>query len=127
MKEWSDWDEAKLNAWLKEHNIDVPGGYGTAITTKDQVQKLVEENWYAGQEWTQKQVDELATHFNDVKESTIDSYVYHYYLLKTLLILSSSFYYRWTESQTRDWLQKQGVVAPPSSPSDRLKQIAYRQ
>ncbi|KAF8335847.1 uncharacterized protein EI90DRAFT_3120102 [Cantharellus anzutake] len=100
-KEWSDWDQDKLNDWLNEHRIGVPKG-----SSKEELQTLVGENWYAGQEWTQKQFGDLAARYKNVKQSSIDS---------------------WTESETRDWLQKHGVVPPPSSPLDKLKQLAYRQ
>ncbi|KAF8298210.1 hypothetical protein DL93DRAFT_2103038 [Clavulina sp. PMI_390] len=98
--EYSSWNSAQLKAWLDEHSISVPKGY-----SQEELSKLVEANWYAGQAWSEKQVESAKEQYANVKTAAFDT---------------------WSESQLRDFLVKQGIVAP-SGPREQLVLAANKQ
>ncbi|KAH8112080.1 hypothetical protein DFH11DRAFT_1706901 [Phellopilus nigrolimitatus] len=91
--EYSSWDTSQLQTWLSEHNIKPPAGY-----SQKELQELVESNWASASSWSQDQYARAQQVFSDSKDTAFDT---------------------WDESRLRDFLLKQGVVAP-SGPREKL-------
>ncbi|EJD43062.1 hypothetical protein AURDEDRAFT_152708 [Auricularia subglabra TFB-10046 SS5] len=99
-QEYSSWDTKQLKDWLNDRNIHVPSGYD-----KQQLEELVKANWDDPVAWSQEQYGQAQQVFQDVKQSTFDS---------------------WDESRLRQFLLEQGVVAP-SSKKEELVLLANKQ
>lgn len=98
--EYTSWDSKQLKKWLNDNDIQVPKSY-----SQDELQALVKENWHSSQSWTQDQYNNAQKSFQDIKDSTFDS---------------------WDESRIREWLLEQGVVAP-SGHREKLVLLAKQQ
>ena len=68
--EYKSWHKEQLKEWLDEHNVNVPKG-----ASQEQLSELVQSNWYAGQAWTEKQVEAARGHYDNLKESAFNTYV----------------------------------------------------
>lgn len=66
--EYKSWNQQQLNEWLAEHKISVPEGY-----SQKQLSELVESNWYAGQAWSEKQIDTAKENYASLKDSAFDT------------------------------------------------------
>ncbi|KAF8759756.1 putative stress-responsive nuclear envelope protein [Rhizoctonia solani] len=91
--EYAKWNQAQLEQWLKDHNIQAPQG-----ATQKQLKDLVQDNWNSAQSWTEARVNQASKTLADLKESAFDT---------------------WDESQLRSFLVDHGVVAP-SGPKEKL-------
>ncbi|CAE6404769.1 unnamed protein product [Rhizoctonia solani] len=91
--EYAKWNQAQLEQWLKDHNIQAPQG-----ASQKQLKDLVQENWNSAQSWTEARVNQASKSLADIKESAFDT---------------------WDESQLRSFLVEQGVIAP-SGPKEKL-------
>ncbi|KZV93874.1 hypothetical protein EXIGLDRAFT_716624 [Exidia glandulosa HHB12029] len=98
--DYLNWNKKQLKDWLNDRNIHVPNGFDNA-----QLQELVKSNWDEGSAWTQDQYTQAQKTFQDVKQSSFDS---------------------WDESRLRQFLLEQGVVAP-SSKKEELVLLANKQ
>ncbi|KZO91765.1 hypothetical protein CALVIDRAFT_521182 [Calocera viscosa TUFC12733] len=86
--DYATWDSDKLAAYLREHDIPVPSDY-----SKEDLAQLAKANYAATSAWTQGQVEHAQKVFVDARDSVVDS---------------------WSESQTREFLLEQGIIAPKS-------------
>ncbi|KAK2465130.1 hypothetical protein APHAL10511_002822 [Amanita phalloides] len=84
---YASWSPAQLQAWLEEHHVRVPSP--SSLTHSDLL-ALVAENWDAASKWTYDQYESAQQAFADVREDIFD---------------------KWDESQLRQFLLRQGVVA----------------
>ncbi|CAE6443715.1 unnamed protein product [Rhizoctonia solani] len=91
--EYAKWNQAQLEQWLKDHNVQAPQG-----ASQKQLRDLVQDNWNSAQTWTEARINQASKSFADLKESAFDT---------------------WDESQLRSFLVEQGVVAP-SGPREKL-------
>ncbi|CAE6524875.1 unnamed protein product [Rhizoctonia solani] len=91
--EYTKWNQAQLEQWLKDHNVQAPQG-----ASQKQLKELVQENWNSAQAWSEARINQASKSFADLKESAFDT---------------------WDESQLRSFLVEQGVVAP-SGPKEKL-------
>ncbi|CAE6485653.1 unnamed protein product [Rhizoctonia solani] len=91
--EYAKWNQAQLEQWLKDRNIQAPQG-----ASQKQLKDLVQENWSSAQTWSEARINQASKALADVKESAFDT---------------------WDESQLRSFLVEQGVVAP-SGPKEKL-------
>ncbi|KAG8747439.1 hypothetical protein FRC10_001110 [Ceratobasidium sp. 414] len=97
--EYAKWNQAQLEQWLKDHNVQAPQG-----ANQKQLRDLVQSNWGSAQTWTEEKYNQASKSLQDLKESAFDT---------------------WDESQLRSFLVEQGVVAP-SGPKESL-QLAAKQ
>ncbi|EJU00562.1 hypothetical protein DACRYDRAFT_117055 [Dacryopinax primogenitus] len=95
--EFSSWDGEKLASHLKEQGISVPHGF-----TRDELVALAKANYDAVNSWEKAHVEHAQKVFSDAKESLVDG---------------------WTESQLREFLLEQGIIAPASR-SEQLRLLA---
>ncbi|CAE6487414.1 unnamed protein product [Rhizoctonia solani] len=91
--EYTKWNQAQLEQWLKDHNVQAPQG-----ASQKQLKDLVQENWNSAQTWSEARVNQASKALTDIKESAFDT---------------------WDESQLRSFLVDQGIVAP-SGPKEKL-------
>lgn len=91
--DYTNWDTKQLQSWLDEHNIKAPSG-----TSQQELQELVAANWYSARAWSYDQYEKAQKVFADGKESAFDT---------------------WDDSQLRQFLLEQGVVAP-TGPREKL-------
>lgn len=63
--EYQSWDPEQLQAWLKEHSINVPKGY-----SQQQLQDLVKSNWAQSASWTQDKYDAAQKVFSNIKDDS---------------------------------------------------------
>ncbi|QRV87466.1 Ish1 domain protein [Ceratobasidium sp. AG-Ba] len=91
--EYAKWNQAQLEQWLKDNNVQVPQG-----ANQKQLRELVQSNWDSAQAWTEQKYMQASKTLQDLKESAFDT---------------------WDESQLRSFLVEHGVVAP-SGPKEKL-------
>jgi hypothetical protein len=94
---YSQWSNDDLKKWLKDHNIEAPSTY-----SQTQLQDIVKSHWNSASAWTADQYNKAQEHFQDIRDSSFDT---------------------WDDSRLRDFLLKQGVVAP-SGPREQLVSLA---
>lgn len=99
-EDYANWNKKQLKDWLNDRNIHAPSGYD-----KSELQELVKANWDDATTWTQDQYNQAQKTFQDVKQSSFDT---------------------WDESRLRQFLLEQGVVAP-SSKKEELVLLANKQ
>ncbi|KZT59582.1 hypothetical protein CALCODRAFT_449991 [Calocera cornea HHB12733] len=87
--DYTTWDSDKLAAYLRENNIPVPSDY-----SKDDLTALAKANYAATSDWAQGHVEHAQKVFGDAKESVVDT---------------------WSESQAREFLLEQGIIAPKTN------------
>ena len=90
---YTHWDSSQLRTWLRGRGIEPPTGF-----TQKELQALVKLNWNTVQTWTQEQYDRVQHALGSIRDDVFDT---------------------WEESQLRDFLLEQGVVAP-SGPREKL-------
>ena len=90
---YTHWDSSQLRTWLRGRGIEPPTGF-----TQKELQTLVKLNWNTVQTWTQEQYDRAQHALGSIRDDVFDT---------------------WGESQLRDFLLEQGVVAP-SGPREKL-------
>ncbi|TFK24859.1 hypothetical protein FA15DRAFT_640498 [Coprinopsis marcescibilis] len=95
---YSTWSASQLRDWLDIHSIPAPS---TAKTEHD-LRDLVEENWNTVSTWTYDQYASAQKAFTDLRDTSFD---------------------KWDESQLRQFLLEQGVVAP-KGPKEKLVLMA---
>jgi hypothetical protein len=66
--EYAKWNQAQLEQWLKDHNVQAPQG-----ATQKQLKDLVQENWNSAQSWTEARVNQASKTLTDIKESAFDT------------------------------------------------------
>jgi len=101
---YSTWSAAQLRDWLEVHNINVP----KRTPTEPELRGLVADNWNAATTWTYDQYASAQKSFTDLRDTSFDA---------------------WDESTLREFLLRQGVVAP-KGPREKLVLMAkekYRQ
>jgi len=83
-----------LRSWLDEHKINVP-----KAALQDQLTELVESNWYAGQTWTEKQVEAAKGRYDNLKDYAFDTSVsLSFSFSLSCLVLSLLYHYgEWEE------------------------------
>ncbi|KAB5594625.1 hypothetical protein CTheo_1947 [Ceratobasidium theobromae] len=91
--EYAKWNQAQLQQWLKDHNIQAPQG-----ASQKQLKELVQDNWNTAQAWTEAKYNQASKSLADLQMSAFDT---------------------WDESRLRSFLVEQGVVAP-SGPKEKL-------
>ena len=96
---YTSWSPAQLRAWLEAHHVPVPSS--TALSQSD-LQALVADNWDRASKWTYDQYESAQQVFSDVRDDLFD---------------------KWDESQLRQFLLQQGVVAP-KGPKEHLALLA---
>ena len=92
------WDTNHLRSWLELHNVPLPKHSPTQAELKD----LVASNWNAASSWTYDQYSSAQDIFAGIRDTSFD---------------------KWDESRLREFLLKQGVVAP-KGPKEHLIQLA---
>jgi hypothetical protein len=89
--EYSSWSASQLKAWLEAHHIPVPT---SAAHSQQDLRALVAESWDTASAWTYDQYAAAQQAFTNIKGDVFDT---------------------WDESQLRQFLLKQGIVAPKGS------------
>lgn len=95
---YTSWSPAQLSAWLEAHHVAVP----TSVVSQSDLQSLVAQNWDAASKWTYDQYESAQQAFTDIREDIFD---------------------KWDESQLRQFLLRQGIVAP-KGPREHLVLLA---
>ncbi|RDB23875.1 Meiotic sister chromatid recombination protein 1 [Hypsizygus marmoreus] len=98
---YTAWSASELSSWLEAHNVQVPSNSRTQAELKD----LVAQNWNSASAWTYDQYLAAQKTFADIRDASFD---------------------KWDESQLREFLLAQGVVAP-KGPREQLIQLAKTQ
>ncbi|KAF9053806.1 hypothetical protein BDZ89DRAFT_1056368 [Hymenopellis radicata] len=96
--QYQQWSNEELKAWLAEHHITTPS---TDTYSRDDLVDLVKSNWNSASSWTYDQYNAAQQAFSNLRESTFET---------------------WDESQLRQFLMDQGVVAP-KGPREELLQL----
>ena len=96
---YNTWSTAELRLWLEEHSVPLPKHTPTQAELRD----LVAAHWNSYSAWTQDQYAAAQKSFADIRDSTFE---------------------QWDESALRQFLLKQGVIAPPKSPKEELILLA---
>ncbi|KIL60731.1 hypothetical protein M378DRAFT_13978 [Amanita muscaria Koide BX008] len=97
--DYSSWSPAQLRAWLEAHHITIPT---SAALSQSDLQALVAENWDTASIWTYDQYSSAQQAFSDIRDDVFD---------------------KWDESQLRQFLLRQGIVAP-KGPREHLVLLA---
>lgn len=92
------WDTSHLRSWLELHNVPVPKHAATQAELRD----LVASNWDVASSWTYDQYTSAQDIFTGIRDTSFD---------------------KWDESRLREFLLKQGVVAP-KGPKEHLVLLA---
>jgi hypothetical protein len=92
------WDTDHLRSWLELHNVPLPKHSSSQAELKD----LVASNWNIASSWTYDQYNSAQDLFTGIRDTSFD---------------------KWDESRLREFLLKQGVVAP-KGPKEHLVQLA---
>jgi len=95
---YSSWDTDHLRSWLELHNVPLPEHTPTQAELRD----LVASNWNKASSWTYDQYTSAQELFTGIRDTSFDT---------------------WDESSLREFLLKQGVVAP-KGPKEHLVQLA---
>ena len=96
---YSSWDTDHLRSWLELHNVPLPKHLATQAELRD----LVASNWNIASSWTYDQYTSAQEIFSGIRDDTS--------------------FDKWDESRLREFLLKQGVVAP-KGPKEHLVQLA---
>jgi hypothetical protein len=99
---FSSWSPEQLTEWLNEHQISVPK---RAKGSASDLQDLVAENWYSASAWTEDQYKNAQRTFSNLQDTSFET---------------------WDESRLREFLLRQGVVAP-KGPKEQLALLAKSQ
>lgn len=94
---YSSWDTNQLRSWLQLHNVPLPKHSATQVELRD----LVASNWNIAPSWTYDQYTSAQEIFTGIQDTSFD---------------------KWDESRLRDFLLRQGVVAP-KGPKEYLVQL----
>jgi len=89
--EYTTWKRAQLEQWLETHNIPTTRA---KKPTEAELRDLVAENWHSASAWTYDQYYNAQQIFADVRDTAFET---------------------WDESRLREFLLRQGIVAPKSS------------
>ena len=92
------WDTNHLRSWLELHDVPIPKHSATHEDLKD----LVASNWDKASSWTYDQYTSAQEIYTGIRDTSFD---------------------KWDESHLREFLLKQGVVAP-KGPKEHLVQLA---
>jgi hypothetical protein len=92
------WDTNHLRSWLELHDVPVPKHTPSQAELRD----LVASNWDTASSWTYDQYTSAQEIFSGIRDTSFD---------------------KWDESRLREFLLKQGVVAP-KGPKEHLVQLA---
>ena len=95
---YSSWDTSHLRSWLELHNVPIP----KHSVTQTELRDLVASNWNLASSWTYDQYTSAQDIFTGIRDTSFD---------------------KWDESRLREFLLKQGVVAP-KGPKEHLVQLA---
>jgi hypothetical protein len=96
---YKTWSASQLTAWLEAHDISIPKNYETDL------RELVQRHWPLVSDWSYDQYTSAQKVFTDVQNTAFD---------------------KWDESHLREFLLKQGIVAPKSR-KEELIQLAKSQ
>jgi hypothetical protein len=103
---YNSWSTDQLTSWLNEHNIPVPSSSTSAKhPSHDELVAAVERNWNTATAWTQDQYNAAQKSFSNIKADSFES---------------------WDESRLREFLLKQGVIAP-KGPREELVLLVKEQ
>ncbi|KAF9451357.1 hypothetical protein P691DRAFT_699577, partial [Macrolepiota fuliginosa MF-IS2] len=97
---YATWSKAELQQWLEDHKVPVPTH--TKQSAESELRDLVAENWYSTTAWTYDQYAQAQRSFMDMRDTAFD---------------------KWDESKLREFLLRQGVVAP-KGPREQLVMMA---
>jgi Putative nuclear envelope organisation protein len=92
------WDTDHLRSWLELHNVRLP----KHTATQEELREWVASNWNVASSWTYDQYTSAQEVFSGIRDTSFD---------------------KWDESRLREFLLKQGVVAP-KGPKEHLIQLA---
>ncbi|KAG6811392.1 hypothetical protein H0H92_007636 [Tricholoma furcatifolium] len=92
---YSSWSVADLTTWLDAYNIHIP----FKTPTQADLKRLVQENWDRVATWSYDQYTSAQEYFADLHHSSFDT---------------------WDESQLRQFLLEQGIVAPKGNKEQLL-------
>ncbi|KDN48073.1 hypothetical protein RSAG8_03089, partial [Rhizoctonia solani AG-8 WAC10335] len=95
--EYTKWNQAQLEQWLKDHNVQAPQG-----ASQKQLKDLVQENWNSAQTWSEARVNQASKALTDIKdwdESQLRSFLVDQGIVapsgpKEKLVVSAKQYYR---------------------------------
>lgn len=99
---FSAWTPDQLTEWLNEHQVSIPR---RAKGSASDLQNLVAQNWYSASAWTEDQYKNAQKTFSNLQDTSFDT---------------------WDESRLREFLLRQGVVAPKGS-KEQLALLAKSQ
>jgi hypothetical protein len=95
---YTSWSPAQLRAWLEAHHVPI----SSAAQSQSDLQSLVAESWDTASKWTYDQYDSAQQAFADIRGDVFD---------------------KWDESELRQFLLRQGIVAP-KGPREHLMLLA---
>lgn len=98
--EYATWSSAELKRWLVDHNVPLPTH--TKEPTRSELRYLVAENWHSASAWTYDQYNHAQQTFSDLRDTAFET---------------------WDESRLREFLLRQGIVAPKAT-KDQLVMMA---
>ncbi|KAF8622265.1 hypothetical protein AX15_007141 [Amanita polypyramis BW_CC] len=99
VENYTSWSPERLRAWLEVHHVSVPS---SAAQSQSDLQALVAENWDRASRWTYDQYESAQHVFSEIRDDMFD---------------------KWDESQLRQFLLQQGIVAP-KGPKEHLVLLA---
>lgn len=94
---FATWSSKELKQWLNDHNVAIP-----KRETESELRNLVAENWYSASAWTYDQYNNAQRTFSDLRDTAFET---------------------WDESSLREFLLRQGIVAP-KGPKEQLVLLA---
>ena len=95
---YDTWSAEQLTTWLKDHKVPVTD----KKLSQPELKELVKLHWDLSAAWTYDQYAHAQKAFADVRDTAFE---------------------KWDESHLRDFLLKQGIVAP-KGPKEQLVQLA---